>query len=194
MNTFRVTTLCFLLATTLVLTGCFDELGGAYDGEDKIAFAFDLVAEAEQNNEPAGTVVRGDTANTVTLPTELIGPQRSDSVSVSFTVVPDSVEYSRVVPTDSIGGADTTSYFLSNGTTAQAGSHFELVGGGSPDSGSYVLPADSSTANLTVQVLDAEENGVSLPARVSIKIEGNSDEDLLPATRFSYYTLTLVDA
>lgn len=180
----RATILSLFLAAAVLLAGCFDELNGPYEGEDKIGFAFDLVAEAEQENEPAGEALRGDTSYTVSFPTELIGPQRSDSVEVNFSVLQEEVEYTREVPTDT-GGTRSTTYVLAEETTAEEGVHYEL-----PQDGSFTLPSDSSTANVEVQVLDGLEPGDD-PVRLTIKLDGNEGAGLVPAERFRYYALRL---
>ena len=184
MNVDRVTLLAISVAITLALTGCFDKLNGPYDGEDKIGFAFDLVAQAEQDNEPAGRLARGDTTYTVELPTELIGPQRSSSVEVNFSTLQERRTYEREVPTDT-GGTRTDSFVLAEPTTAEEGTHYEL-----PQGDSFTLPSDSSTANVEVQVLDGLDAGDD-PVRLTVKIDGNEAENLLPAERFRYYALEL---
>ena len=184
MNVDRATLLALFVAVTLALMGCFDELNGPYDGEDKVGFSFDLVAQAEQDNEPAGRLARGDTTYTVELPTELIGPQRSSSVEVSFSTLQERQVYEREVPTDT-GGTRTESFVLAEPTDAEEGTHYEF-----PQGNSFTLPSDSSTANIEVQVLDGLDVGDD-PVRLTVKIDGNEAENLFPAERFRYYALEL---
>ena len=186
--TSRFRTLGLLLLSvlcTVVLSGCFDELSGPYDGEDKIAFGFDLIAQAQSADQPATISVSepGGAERTVTLKTELIGPQRSSDTQVSYGVAEETVTYVKEFPADTGGVArDTT--ILARGTTAEEGTNYEI-------SGSYTLPADSSSAPLTLTILDGIPDGGS-SVRVALRLDGNPDSNLQPAETMRYLTVRIV--
>lgn len=180
MDTTRISTFTLFLAAALVLGGCFETLNGPYEGEDQIGFAFELVAQAHDEGEPAEATVPSDT--TIALTTELIGPQRSSDVEVAYGTVDETVDYVREVPTDT-GQAREETIILAHPTTAEEGVHYNI-------SGSYTLPADSSSADLTVQILDGLAPDDD-PVRLALRLDGNPEQNLLPAERMRYYTLTI---
>ena len=174
------------IACTLVLTGCFDELGTAYDKGDKIAFEFDLVAEAQASDQPA-TIAVPEPVNspdtTISLGTELIGKQRSSEVQINYGTAADRVNYVREVPTDT-GSVRQDTTVLARGTTAQSGTNFQI-------DGSYTLPADSSAANFNVTILEGIPDGGD-PVRVALRLDGNSGANIEPAETMRYLTVTIL--
>jgi len=178
MSKTRALLLSFLLTLTLVSTGCFDEFGGAYDGEDKIAFSADLVASSQANDEPA-QVAEASADTAVEFETELIGPQRSDPTEVSYSVVEETVWYTKEVPTDTGSGEPRIdSTLLARPTTAEEGTHYTIPG-------TYTLPESTSTAGLPVNLLDGLSPG-DAPVRLTLQIDGNEEQNLLPAEQLRY--------
>ena len=174
------------IACAVVLTGCFDEFSGPYDGPDRIAFGFDLVAEAQASDQPAAVSVLEPQANpdtSYTFTTELIGRQRSSDVEISYGTVSEQVDYVREVPTDT-GSARKDSTILALPTTADQGTNFEI-------SGSYTLPADSSSANLTLTVLEGIPDGGD-PVRVALRLDGNEGANVEPAETMRYLTINII--
>lgn len=180
MNKTRALLLSLFLTSALILTGCFDEFGGAYDGEDKIAFSADLMAASQANDEPAEVLASYD--DTVGYETELIGPHRDSPTEVSFSVVQDSVWYEKEVPTDTGSGEPRIdSTLLAFGTSAEEGTDYQI-------SGTFTLPADSSTANLPLVLLDSPSPDVDT---LTLRLDGNEGESLLPAEQLRYLNVII---
>lgn len=188
MDTNRLSTFALFLvsvASTLLLSGCFgDELVGPYEGGDKIAFEFDLIAEAQASGVPASMSVTEPTSadTTITLGTELIGEQRSSDTQVMLGTVGETVNYVREVPTDT-GGVRQDTTILAQATTAPSAS-FEV-----PDS--YTLPSESSSASFDVTINDNLPSDAD-PVRVAIRLDGNPDADLEPAETMRYFTINIL--
>lgn len=177
MSKTRALLLSFLLTLTLVFTGCFDEFGGAYDGEDKIAFSADLVATSQASDEPAQVAVAD--SQEVAFETELIGPQRSSPTEVSYSVVQQTVWYEKEVPTDTGSGEPRIdSTLLARPTTAVEGTHYTIPG-------TYTLPESTSTAGLPVNLPDGLSAGDD-PVRLTLRIDGNEEQNLSPAEQLRY--------
>lgn len=178
MNKTRALLVSFLLTSALIFTGCFENFGGAYDGEDKIAFSADLMASSQASDEPAEVFATYD--DTVAFETELIGPHRDSPTDVNFGVRPDSFWYTKEVPTDT-GAARTDSTLLAYGTSAEEGTDYQI-------SGTYTLPADSSTANLRLVLLDSPSPDVDT---LTLRLDGNENENLLPAEQLRYLNVII---
>lgn len=177
MSKTRALLLSFLLTIALVSTGCFDEFGGAYDGEDKIAFAADLVAASQANDEPAQVAVSD--SQSVSFETELIGPHRSSPTEVNYSVVEETVWYTKEVPTDTGSGEPRIdSTLLARPTTAVEGTHYTIPG-------TYTLPGDTSSAGLPVNLPDGLSSGDD-PVRLTLQINGNEGQNLFPAEQLRY--------
>lgn len=158
-----------IVLVSFVLTGCFEDIAGPYDGPDKVAFA--QVGGGYSAAVPAGQ-------GTVSLQTELIGPQRSASTSVGVSVVNEEVYNIKEVVQDD-GSVRVDSTLLALPTTAQEGVHYEL-----PDS--YSFPANASLAPLDFNILDAD---IDSPVRLTIRLDGSAD--LEPAELWRYFTITI---
>lgn len=180
---FRTLTLLVLaLASTVLLTGCFgDELVGPYDGPDKIAFSFDLVSEPQASDQPAAITVTEPA--TISLTTELIGPQRSSETTVNYGTVAETINYVKEVPTDT-GGVRLDTTVLATPTTADPGTHFDFAG-------EYVLPADTSAASFAVDILDGIPSGGE-PVQVALRLDGNPADNLEPAETMRYLTINIL--
>ncbi len=158
-----------IVLVSFVLAGCFDEIAGPYDGPDKVAFS-------QVGGGYSTSVSTGQ--GTVSLQTELVGPQRSASASVGVGVVTEEVYNVKEVNQDD-GSVRLDSTLLALPTTAQEGVHYEL-----PDS--YTFPANASLAPLDFQVLDAD---IDAPVRLTIRLDGAPD--LEPAELWRYFTITI---
>jgi hypothetical protein len=184
MDTNRLSTFTLFLvsvACTVLLSGCFgEELVGPYEGPDKIAFAFDLVADAQASGEPASMTVTEPA--TVTLGTELIGEQRSSDTEVMLATANETVNYVKEVPTDT-GSVQRDTTVLARATTAPDAS-FNL-----PES--YTLPSDSSSASFQVEINDNLPSGGE-PVRVAIRLDGNSNSNLEAAETMRYFTINIL--
>ncbi len=174
------------VACAVVLTGCFDEFGTAYDEGDRIAFEFDLVAGAQSADQPP-TISVPEPVNspdtTISLGTELIGEQRSSSVDISYGTVPERVNYVREVRTDT-GSARQDTTVLALATTAQEGQNFQI-------DGSYTLPSDTSSANFEVTILEGIPDGGG-PTQVGLRLDGNPDANVQPAETMRYLTINIL--
>lgn len=173
------------VAFAVVLTGCFDEFGTAYDGGDRIAFEFDLVADAQSADQPPTITVPEPVASpdtTISLGTELIGKQRASSVEINYSTVSEDVNYVREVRTDT-GSARKDTTLLALATTASEGQNFQI-------DGSYTLPSDSSSANFDVTILDGIPDGGD-PVRVALRLDGNPSANIQPAETMRYLTINI---
>jgi len=151
------------------------------DGPDKIAFSFDLVSEPQASDQPASITVTEPA--TISLPTELIGPQRSSETTVNYGTVAETINYVKEVPTDT-GGVRLDTTVLATPTTADSGIHFDFAG-------SYVLPADTSTASFEVDILDGIPSGGE-PVQVALRLDGNPADNLEPAETMRYFTINIL--
>lgn len=187
MDTNRLSTFALFLASiacTVLLSGCFgDELVGPYEEGDKIAFEFDLIAEAQASGVPASMTVPEPASDdtTITLGTELIGEQRSSDTQVMVGTANETVNYVKEVPTDT-GGVRRDTTILARATTAPDAS-FDV-----PDS--YTLPSASSSATFDVTINDNLPSGAD-PVRVAIRLDGNPGADLEPAETMRYFTINI---
>lgn len=172
----RKAILPFLLIAGLVISGCFDEVAGPYDGPDRVGF-----------DTKGGTFTTevSDDAGTIELPTQLIGPQRSSSFEVSVSIQPDTVFRER--PDTAPDGSDSTVVDVrALPTTAESGNYSVP--------GSFTFPQDSSTVPLEVDVQDAF--GPSAPAdtstRFTLRLEPNEEESIEVAENWRYFEVTIV--
>lgn len=164
-----------LLAAALVVglltTGCFEEVTGPYDGPDRIAFA-------QVGGQFGTTVVDG--AGPISIPTELIGPQRSSSFDVNVSIQQERAIRVRDVQTgDGTTEKDTT--VLALPTTASE-SNYSVPG-------SYTFPADSSNVPLNVEINNA---GIEEPVRLTLRLDGNEDANIEPASNWRYFEIQIV--
>ncbi|WP_259203045.1 hypothetical protein [Salinibacter ruber] len=168
-----------LFATALLFSGCFEEVSGPYDQADRIAFS------QTGTNGTFGTTVP-DAAGTIQVPTQLIGPQRSESFSVDVSVQPDTVFRTRQVPTGD-GGFEEEQDTRALPTTAEE-SNYSV-----PDS--YTFPADSSNVPFEVEIQDAF--GPSAPAdtsaRLTLRLEPNTEANVEVAENWRYFEVTIVN-
>ncbi|MFB6273658.1 MAG: hypothetical protein ABEL51_12265 [Salinibacter sp.] len=181
-HTTRALLATFLVATALVLTGCFEKFGGTLGDANKIAFALPLVDQGQASDSPAKTFVNDSIAggSTIGFETELIGRQRSSPTEVRYGVVRDSVIYTKKVPTDTGSGEPRIdSTLLARPTTAEEGTDYTIPG-------TYTLPADSSSANLPVQILDDGDSPGEETVRLTLRIDGNPEQNLEPAEQLRY--------
>jgi len=166
-----------LLAIGLRLTGCFDEIGGPYDGPDRIGF------DTKQGNFRE-TVL--DDAGTVQLPTQLIGPQRSESFEVSVSIQQDTVfrEREDVSP----DGSDTTIVDVRALPTTAEESDYSV-----PDS--YTFPADTSNVPLGVDIQDAFGPGApsDTTTRLTVRLDPNEQADIEVAENWRYFEITIAN-
>lgn len=174
------------VACAVVLTGCFDEFGTAYDEGPRIAFEFDLVADAQSADQPPTITVPEPVTSsdtTISLGTELIGEQRASDVEINYGTVPERVNYVREVRTDT-GSVRQDTTVLALATTASEGQNFEI-------DGSYTFPSESSAADFDVTILEGIPDGGD-PVRVALRLDGNSDANIQPAETMRYLTINIV--
>lgn len=171
------TSLTLTIASMLILTGCFDEVAGPYDGPDRVGFS-----QYQQTGEFGATVSDGPN-ETVSVPVQLIGPQRNEDFSVGVSVEPDTVFREREVPQGD--GTDTTVVDVrANPTTAEA-SDYTL-----PDE--VTFPQDSSNVAFTVEIGDAlPDSNPDASKRVTLRLEPNSESNIQVAENFRYFEITI---
>ena len=167
-NSYRL--LAVLLVASALLTGCFDEVAGPYDGPDQIAF--------EQVNGSYQVDV-ADNTGTITLPTQLVGPQRASDFDVNVSVLRErALRIREVQQGDGTTAPDTT--LLAEATTAPAEAYSV------PES--YSFPADSSNVPITITISD----GVLADGEeqlLSVRLDGNEDADIRPAENWRYFQI-----
>lgn len=176
MNT-RIIFFAALLAGGLLVTGCFEEVAGPYDGPDRIAFA--------QENGSFSTVVTDD-AGTISVPTQLIGPQRSSSFDVEVSVQQDTVFRERTFSAPD--GSDSTVTDIRARPTTAEGSDYSVPG-------SYTFPADTSTASFEVEIQDAFGPGAPADAekRLTLRVEPNDQANIEVAENWRYFEVTIAN-
>ena len=173
----RLAFLSALLAVGILVSGCFDEVGGPYDGPDRIAFATE-----------GGTfrTTVPDDAGSIELPVQLIGPQRSESFEVNVGIQRDTSFRERV--DEAPDGSDTTIVDVrALPTTAESGNYTI------PDS--FTFPDDTSNVDFEVDINDAFSS--SAPAdtstRVTLRLEPNSDANIEVAENWRYFEVNIAN-
>lgn len=172
------TSLALLVASAVLLAGCFDEVAGPYDGPDRVGFS-----QYQTTGQFAATVADGP-GTTVSVPAQLIGPQRSSSFSVSVSVQQDTVFREREVPQGD--GTDTTiTDIRALPTTAESGDYTI------PESFSF--PADSSNVTFPVDVADAiPDANTGADERITLRLEPNPDANIEVAENWRYFEIQVV--
>jgi hypothetical protein len=165
-----------LFAAPLLLSGCFEEVTGPYDQADRVAFS-----QTGPNGTFATTVP--DAAGTIQVPTQLIGPQRSESFSVGVSVQPDTAFRVREVPVGD-GTFEEERDVRALPTTAEE-SNYSV-----PDS--YTFPADSSNVPVEVDIQDGLSSGEG-PVRLTLRLEPNEDANIEVAENWRYFEITIVN-
>jgi len=159
-----------LLIASFLLTGCFEEVAGPYDGPDQIAFGQVSGLYQIEVNDDVGSV---------TLPTQLIGPQRSTAFEVNVSVLEErALRIREVQQGDGTTAPDTT--VLAEATTAPAEAYSV------PEA--YVFPADSSNVPFSITINDdvIADGGTQL---LSVRLDGNEDADIRPAENWRYFQI-----
>jgi hypothetical protein len=166
-----------LLAVGLLVTGCFEEVAGPYDGPDRIAFA--------QKNGSFGTEVNDD-AGTISVPTQLIGPQRSSSFDVQVSVQQDTVFRERTFSGPD-GSDSTVTDTRALPTTAASGDYSVPQ--------SFTFPADTSNVPFEVEIQDAFGSGASTgdTKRLTLRVEPNDQANIEVAENWRYFEITIVN-
>ncbi len=158
------------LLLPLLLGGCFEEVAGPYDGPDQIAF------------EQLGGLYQlsvTDDIGVVPLPTQLIGPQRSEAFDVEVSVLTEqALRIRQVQQGDGTTEPDTT--VLAEPTTAPAASYSVPS--------SYTFPADSSNVPVAIQINDGVL-AAGETQRLSIRLDGNDDAGVVPAENWRYFQI-----
>jgi len=183
MRTSYYTSFALLVASTVLLAGCFDEVAGPYEGSDRVGFA-----QYQTTGEFGATVADG--SGTVSVPAQLIGPQRGSSFEVSVSVQPDTVFREREVAQGD--GTDTTVVDVrALPTTAGAENAVEAGDYSVPETFSF--PADSSNATFPVDIGDAIPNSNSgTVERLTLRLEPNPDADIEVAENWRYFEIEVV--
>lgn len=168
-----------VFTATLLLSGCFEEVTGPYDQADKVAFS---------QTGPDGTFATTvpNEAGTIQIPTQMIGPQRSESFTVGVSVEPDTVFRTREVPTGD-GGFEEETDIRALPTTAEEADYSVP--------GSYTFPADSSNVPFGVDIQDAfgsdAPSGASV--RLTLRLEPNEEANIEVAENWRYFEVTIVN-
>ena len=176
MNT-RIALLSSLLVAGLIISGCFDEVAGPYDGPDRIGF-----------DTKGGTFTTqvADNAGTIELPTQLVGPQRSSSFEVNVSVQQDTVFRERA-DTAPDGSDSTVVDTRALPTTAESGDYSV------PES--FIFPQDTSNVPLEVTIQDAFGPGApaDTTTRVTLRLEPNEQENIEVAENWRYFEVTITN-
>jgi hypothetical protein len=173
------TPLALTVASVLILTGCFEEVSGPYDGPDRVGFS-----QYQQTGEFGATVSDGPNSS-VSVPVQLIGPQRGESFSVGVSVQTDTAFRERQVPQGD--GTDTTVVDVrADPTTAESGEYTV------PSEVSF--PQDTSNVTFEVEIGDALPNSdPDTTERVTLRLEPNPDSDIEVAENFRYFEVTVTN-
>lgn len=165
-----------LFAASVLLSGCFEEVSGPYDQADRVAFS---------QTGPDGTFATtvADGAGTITVPTQLIGPQRGSSFSVGISVQQDTAFRTREVPVGD-GTFEEEEDVRAFPTTAESGNYSV------PDS--YTFPADTSNVPVEVDIQDGLSSGEG-PVRLTLRLEPNEDANIEVAENWRYFEITIVN-
>lgn len=168
-----------LLTVGLLITGCFDEVGGPYDGPDRIGF--DTKGGNFSQTVP-------DDAGTIQLPTQLIGPQRSESFEISVSVQPEQDTVFREREDVTPDGSDTTIVDIRALPTTAEESDYSV-----PDS--FTFPPDTSNVPLEVEILDAFGPGAptDTTTRLTVRLEPNEQANVEVAENWRYFEVNIAN-
>ncbi len=187
---FRLLLTVGLLASVLLLTGCFEDIVTTFDGEPQVEF--------EQYNQPAlgvgsfGNSYAGSLSFAADaeepasfgLRLNLIGEHHSNDVHINFAAVSEQVD----VDGDVV-----------NTASAVEGEHFTL----SPGDGQAVFPAGvdcgdfpytEACPSFSFIEVTALPDGLEPGESVTMILELQESEMLIPAENYKYYTVTLSKA
>lgn len=175
--TTRKALLSSLLIAGLIISGCFDEVAGPYDGPDRIGF---------DTKEGTFTTQVTDDAGMIELPTQLVGPQRSTSFEVNVSVQQDTVFRERA-DTAPDGSDSTVVDTRALPTTAESGDYSV------PES--FTFPQDTSNVPLEVTIQDAFSPGApaDTTTRVTLRLDPNEQENIKVAENWRYFEVTITN-
>lgn len=175
-----------LLSSALLLTGCFEDIVNTFDGEPQVEF--------EQYNQPfsgssnytanLGYGPDAETSTTFALRLNLIGPHQGTDVDINFVAAAEQVDVDgEVVRTAS----------------AVEGVHYTL----SPSDGRAVFPADvecgsyphtTACPSFSHIEVTALPDGLDPGESVTLILELQPSDTLIPAENYKYYTVNLSKA
>lgn len=175
-----------LLASALLLTGCFEDIVNTFDGEPQVEFEQYNQPFSGSNNYTANVGFGADAEDPTTfaLRLNLIGPHQGTDVDINFVAADEEVDFDGdVVATAS----------------AVEGVHFSL----NPSDGRAVFPdgvecgayphttACPSFSHIEVTALPG---GLAPGESVTLILELQESNTLIPAENYKYYTVNLSKA
>lgn len=172
------TSLSLLVTSVVLFAGCFDEVAGPYDGSDRVAFS------QYQTTGQFGATVADGPGSTVSVPAQLIGPQRGSSFSVTVSVQQDTAFRERTY-TQGDGTDTTTTDVRALPTTAESGDYTV------PDS--FTFPADTSNVTFPVDIANAiDDANTGASERLTLRLEPNPDANIEVAANWRYFEIQIV--
>lgn len=156
----KVLGLLSLIGVLLTQAGCFQKQDFTFDERTLVEFQEAITrTPATGRTYPLIAVANG--VGAVTTRVNLVGPQRANAESIRYTVVADQ-------------------------TTAVAGVHYNLGGGGTVS-----IPANSSTGDLALTILQAAGTA-GQTVNLVLQLEGNGS-DITPSENYKRigYTIRL---
>ena len=153
-----------LLAVMVILGSCNvnDPEDNVFDDTPRVEFKPTSNQVQEPEDDPNTPAVNEGAPITISINVQLIGPQRESDLSVPFTI-------------------------NSDGTSAVEGTHFNIV-----TSSPVVIPANSSSTTVQVEVLEADGALNAGQAGVLALELQEAAEDVIPAVNLKDYTLTII--
>ena len=175
-----------LLASTLFLTGCFDDIVNTFEDEPQVEFGQYFQPFSASNNYTANLSYSADAESPTAfgLRLNLIGPHQEGDVHINFVAADEEVDIDgEVVSTAS----------------AVEGVHFTL----NPADGQAVFPAGEECGDFVDTVacpsftfieVTALPDGLDPGESVTLILELQPSDALIPAENYKYYTVNLSKA
>ena len=161
----KIYLLLSLCGLVLLLNGCFENPSNMYEGATVVEFKNPRAGFATQPTNNVANAVRTRTVrqgiSRDSILVQLVGPQRSTATTIGYTVNPSS--------------------------TAVENTNYAIIG----TKGSVTIPANSSSAYITVQFLTGIPTTAPTTQTVNLAMTLTGTDGILPNENYKTFTFTI---